>query len=36
MHVALDITGASYENDFTWLYTEETGYSILVQWKDTT
>jgi len=31
-----DITGAGYEYDFTWLYTLETGYSILVQWKDTT
>ena len=29
----LDITGAGYEYDFVWLH---TGYSILVQWKDTT
>ena len=33
MHDTLDITGAGYEWDFIWLY---TGYSILVQWKDTT
>jgi len=29
----LDIAGAGYEYNFTWLY---TGYSILVQLKDTT
>jgi len=29
----LDITGAGYEYNFIWLY---TGYSILVQLKDTT
>jgi len=28
-------TGAGHEYDFTWLYTLETGYSILIQWKDT-
>jgi len=33
MQDTLDITGAGYECDFIWLY---TGYSILVQWKDTT
>jgi len=33
MKDTLDITGAGYECDFIWLY---TGYSILVQGKDTT
>jgi len=33
MQDTLNITGAGYEYDFIWLY---TGYSILVQWKDTT
>ena len=33
MQDTLDSTGAGYEYDFIWLY---TGYSILVQWKDTT
>ena len=32
MHDTLDITCAGYEYDFIWLY---TGYSMLVQWKDT-
>jgi len=31
-----DIICAGYEYDFTWLYGLETGYSILVQWEDTT
>ena len=30
-----DITAAGYEFESTWLYTVETGYSILIQWKDT-
>lgn len=30
------VLGARYEQDFTWLYASETGYSILVEWKDTT
>jgi len=30
MQDTLDITGAGYEYDFTWLHTLETGYSILV------
>jgi len=34
--VTLDITGAGYEYDFTRLHSLDTGYSILVQWKDTT
>jgi len=29
------VLGARYEQDFTWLYASETGYSILVEWKDT-
>jgi len=33
MQDTLDITGAGKEYDFVWLY---TGYSILVQLKDTT
>jgi len=33
MQDTLGITGAGYEYDFIWLY---TGYSILVQWKNTT
>ena len=33
MQNTLDITGAGHEYDFIWLY---TGYSISVQWKDTT
>jgi len=33
MQDTLDITGAGYEYYFIWLY---TGYSILVQLKDTT
>ena len=33
MQDTLDITGAGNEYDFAWLY---TGYSILVQLKDTT
>jgi len=33
MQDTLDITGAGDEYDFVWLY---TGYSILVQLKDTT
>jgi len=33
MQDTLDITGAGYRWDFIWLY---TGYSVLVQWKDTT
>jgi len=33
MQDTLDITGAGYEYDFISLY---TGYSILLQWKDTT
>ena len=32
MQDTLDITGAGYEFDFIWLYTD---YSILVWWKDT-
>jgi len=36
MHDTLDITGVGYDYDFTWFYTLETGYFILVQWKDTT
>ena len=36
MQSAPDITGASYEYDFTWMYILETGYSIVVQWDDTT
>jgi len=34
MQDAPDITGAG--NDFTWLHNLETGYSIPVQWEDTT
>jgi len=34
MQDTLDITGADYEHNFTWLYTLETDFSILVQWKD--
>jgi len=34
MQDAVDVTGAGYE--FTWFYTLETGYSVLVQWRDTT
>jgi len=30
MHDTPDITCAGYEYDFAWLYTLETGYSILV------
>jgi len=33
MQDTLEITVAGYEYDFMWLY---SGYSILVQWKDTT
>ena len=33
MQDTLDITGADYENDFILLY---TGYSVLVQWTNTT
>jgi len=36
MQDTLDVTGAGYEYDFTWLHTFETRYSIRVQWKDTT
>ena len=35
MQDALDIPGAGCECHFTWLFTLESGYSILVQWKDT-
>jgi len=31
----LDITGVGYEYDFTWVYTLETGYSVLLRWKGT-
>jgi len=33
MQDTLDITGVAYEYDLIWLH---TGYSILVQWKNTT
>ena len=36
MQDTLNIAGSSYEYDFSWLYTLETGYSILAQWKDST
>jgi len=36
MQDTLDITGAVCEYDFTLSCTLETGYSVFVQWKDTT
>jgi len=35
MQDTLIITGAGYEYDFCWFSTLETGYTLLVQWKDT-